>query len=100
MHRSITFVLSLAVLGFTSAQGYAETKPVKLTKEQVTTVCGKKLESGGGAIGCTKPCGIGGKSTCNFGCYKGKCTGEILMVGNTPSGPKGGVVTRATLGVR
>lgn len=36
-----------------------------ITESGVRNVCGKDLQSGGGAIGCTKQCG---KSTCDYSC--------------------------------
>jgi hypothetical protein len=77
MRKMLMFVvLSLAAFGVVPADA-----GVKLTQQQVTDVCGKKLQSNGGAMGCTKACGLNGEQTCDFGCYKGKCEGRCLTCG-------------------
>lgn len=66
MTRSM-ILLSVACLclmpGFASAA-------TRVTETQVRNVCGKDLQAGGGAIGCTKKCG---NTTCDYNCYKDKC---------------------------
>jgi hypothetical protein len=58
-----------------------EAGAVKLSPEQVKTVCGSKLQSSGGAMGCTKACGLNGEHICDFGCYKGDCNGSCMTCG-------------------
>jgi len=55
---------------------------VKLTQDQVSTVCGKGLISSGGSSGCTKTCGLNGEHECQYSCYKGKdCQGNCNTCG-------------------
>ncbi len=50
----------------------------RVTEQQVRNVCGKSLQSGGGAIGCTKKCG---NTVCDYGCYKDKCNVIVFRAG-------------------
>ena len=59
-----------------------EAGAVKITQQQVKNVCGSKLESNGGAMGCEKKCGLNGEHTCDFGCNpQGRCEGVCKTCG-------------------
>jgi hypothetical protein len=82
MRRSVTcLVVALAIAAAFAAPHHASAAGVKLTQQQVKDTCGKKLQSGGGAMGCEKSCGLNGEHLCTFGCYKGQCSGECLNCG-------------------
>lgn len=49
----------------------------RVTEQQVRNVCGKDLQSSGGAIGCAKKCG---NTTCDYGCYKNECNVIVFRV--------------------
>lgn len=85
--RFLYILLSIVFLAL--HVGPAEAKGVKLTPEQVSTVCGKGIQTGGGSTGCTKPCGLNGQSWCDYNCTKGKCEGWIvaLTTGEEPPNP-------------
>ncbi len=59
----LTVACLCLVPGFVSAA-------TRVTETQVRNICGKDLQSGGGAIGCSKKCG---NTVCDYGCYKDKC---------------------------
>lgn len=84
MLRSILFIAFVAALAaFGLLPGEAQAAGVKLTQQQVTDVCGKKLQTGGGHSGCTKNCGLNGEYQCDFDCNNktGKCEGQCLTCG-------------------
>ncbi len=58
---------------------FAKTILVKLTQQQVATVCGGELKPGGGGhSGCTKSCGAK-KHMCDYDCdKKGQCVGQCI----------------------
>ena len=74
----LTACLALAV-AFAGAAG-AKTVLVKLTTQQVATVCGKDLVSGNGHAGCSKGCG---KYQCDYDCTKSGCQGQCLTCPGT-----------------
>lgn len=55
------------------------TGAMRVTEQQVRNVCGKNLQSGGGAIGCARKCG---NTVCDYGCYKDKC--NVIVFRATP----------------
>jgi hypothetical protein len=77
---AFAFAVGLAALAVAVNQVSAKGVAVSLTKEQVATVCGKKLQSGGGHTGCTKACGNKGQYVCDFDCdkSKNKCEGSCF----------------------
>jgi hypothetical protein len=55
---------------------------VKLTSQQVETVCGNKLKTeASGVSGCYKDCGLNNAHYCEFTCYKGDCYGACVTCG-------------------
>jgi hypothetical protein len=75
----LTLVLGFAVVAPPVMDAAAKTIIVKLNKEQVATVCGKKLQSNAGVSGCFKKCGANGEYTCDYGCnQKGQCGGQCV----------------------
>jgi hypothetical protein len=72
----IALAFGIVTLGFPGIEASAKTVTVKLSKEQVATVCGKKLQSNAGVSGCFKKCGANGEHQCDYGCdKKGQCGG-------------------------
>jgi hypothetical protein len=72
-------VVFIAVAAFPLVAGAAG---VKLTKDQVATVCGKGLRSSGSISGCKKTCGTNKEHTCEYGCENGKnCEGTCTDCG-------------------
>ena len=67
-----------------------------ITESGVRAVCGSDLQSGGGAIGCTKPCG---KSTCDYSCGgpEGKGCRTQVFTRTAPTGTKTGAATDLTI---
>jgi hypothetical protein len=75
----LALALGIAVLAPPVMDAAAKTIVVKLSKEQVATVCGKKLSSNAGVSGCFKKCGANGEHQCDYGCNKkGQCSGQCL----------------------
>jgi len=74
MRRSM-ILLSVACLCLVPTFASGATR---VTEQQVRNVCGKNLQSGGGAIGCTKKCG---DTVCDYGCYKDKCNVIVFRAG-------------------
>jgi hypothetical protein len=78
----------LILVGFTAALLSFETYAagVKLTTQQVATVCGKALKSHGSVAGCKKSCGVNNEHVCEFGCSKDKdgttCEGDCTTCGD------------------
>src|SRR4029078_10528061 len=72
------FIVGLAALAFAVSEASAKTITVKLTSEQVSNVCGKSLQTGGGHSGCTKSCGNG--HICDYDCSNKtkQCGGQCL----------------------
>jgi hypothetical protein len=76
----LALALGIAVLAPPVMDAAAKTNIVKLSKDQVSTVCGKNLhQTGGGHTGCAVSCG-NGKQVCEFDCDKtGKqCGGQCV----------------------
>ena len=72
MRKSFMFIFGLAAFALAPHEAMGE---VKLTAQQVETVCGKTP----GNIGCSKKCGLNNEHTCDFGCNppdqcRGLCT--------------------------
>jgi hypothetical protein len=81
MEMQMRFLFILLSMGFLALHvAPAEAKGVKLTPEQVKTVCGKDIQSGGGNTGCTKNCGLNGQNICDYNCKGGKCEGQIVAM--------------------
>jgi hypothetical protein len=78
--RKIVFGL-VALAAFALVPHEASAAGVKITKQNVNDVCGAKLESGGGSMGCTKQCGLNGEHLCDFSCTGDKCVGYCLSCG-------------------
>ena len=68
----LMFILGLAALVLVPHA--AEAKGVKLTKEQVLTVCNGKTN-------CQKYCGVTGDDLCQFKCKGGQCEGKCTTCG-------------------
>lgn len=85
--RLLLILLSMAFLALQPAP--ASAAGVKLTPEQVKTVCGDDIKSGGGSTGCTKQCGLNGQNWCDYNCKKDKCEGIVvaLTTGEEPPNP-------------
>jgi hypothetical protein len=80
MHKAIILLVGLVAIVLLPLQ--ADAAGVKLTKDQVATVCGKGMTSHGGSSGCEKKCGLNGEHTCEYSCYKGKeCEGNCTTCG-------------------
>jgi hypothetical protein len=60
--------IGVATLAFAPSDASAKPITVKLTQQQVATVCGKELSSAGNRSGCHKNCGAGNKQICGFEC--------------------------------
>jgi hypothetical protein len=67
----IFFVCLAAIITLPHA---VEAKGVKLTKQQVQTVCN-------GKTACRKGCGLQGTDLCDFKCKGDKCSGSCLSCG-------------------
>jgi hypothetical protein len=79
--RKIIFGL-VALAAFALVHHEAAAAGVKITEQNVKDVCGAKLQSGGGMMGCTKTCGSNGEHLCDFHCEGGnKCEGQCLNCG-------------------
>jgi hypothetical protein len=75
-----TLFIVLALLGAVLFAAQAEAVP--LTQGQVSTVCGKGMQSSGSVSGCKKKCGVNGEHDCEYSCYKGKdCQGYCTSCG-------------------
>jgi hypothetical protein len=68
--RKIIFGL-VALAAFALVHHEAAAAGVKITEQNVKDVCGAKLKSGGGMMGCTKTCGSNGEHLCDFHCEGG-----------------------------
>src|SRR5215210_2489742 len=80
MRREVVFIVGLAAVVLLSHEAAAA--GVKLTPQQVGTVCGSGLKSGHGVSGCKKKCGSNGEHDCEYSCYKGKdCQGYCTTCG-------------------
>jgi len=73
MGKSLLLIAGLALAALVPNAASAKTVLVKLTTQQVATVCGKDLQSGGGHVGCVKKCG---SHQCDYDCTKSGCTGQ------------------------
>ena len=56
MRKAFIFVVGVIAVSLLPLQ--SDAAPVKLTKDQVATVCGKGITSSGGSSGCQKACGL------------------------------------------
>jgi hypothetical protein len=76
MHKSMIFAISLAACSLIVGEALA----VKLTKDQVNTVCNGKPQ-------CQKTCGLNGQATCIFSCGVNGCGGIAIYLtqANSPS---------------
>jgi hypothetical protein len=74
MRRYLMTVLALVTLAFVASNAEAW---VRLTKDQVNTVCGNPNY-------CQKKCGLNKEYTCEFGCGRSGCAGTCLTC---PGGP-------------
>jgi hypothetical protein len=70
MRKSIMFIVGLAALAAPQAAEAA----VKLTQQQVQTVCNGKSV-------CSKDCGLNGEHHCIFACNKTGCSGTCQTCG-------------------
>jgi hypothetical protein len=90
MRMPLIAIIAVANLMCISAESSAKQISVKLTAEQVKTVCGKRLQQSSGAMGCERDCGA---KLCSYNCAKDKkgngtkCSG---MVVNRIAGGSGG----------
>ncbi len=72
--RKSLLVLLVGLAAFVTLPLAAEAKGVKLTKQQVQTVCN-------GKTACRKGCGLQGADLCDFKCKGDKCSGSCLSCG-------------------
>ena len=73
--RRAVLMFGIALSAFVLASHGAVAAPVKLTKQQVQTVCN-------GGSSCIKNCGLEGAETCGFKCdKKGNCSGSCISCG-------------------
>lgn len=75
MGKSLLLIAGLALAVLLPSAASAKTVLVTLTTQQVATVCGKDLQSGGGHVGCVKNCG---KYQCDYDCTKDGCKGQCV----------------------
>jgi hypothetical protein len=84
MHRTLLVLIIGLVGALLSFE--ANAAGVKLTTQQVATVCGKALKSHGSVAGCKKSCGANNEHVCEFGCSKDKegtsCEGDCTTCGD------------------
>ncbi|OEO28819.1 hypothetical protein VW23_002920 [Devosia insulae DS-56] len=73
-------MILLSVVCLCLMPGFASAA-TRVTETQVRNICGKDLQSGGGAIGCSKKCG---NTVCDYGCYKDKC--NVIVFRAAPLG--------------
>ena len=71
MRKALLFALGLAIFALIPHHAQAE---VKLTKQQVQTVCD-------GRTSCVKQCGLNGEHICGFKCKGSKCGGTCMTCG-------------------
>jgi hypothetical protein len=71
MRKALLFARGLAVFALIPHHANAE---VKLTKQQVQTVCN-------GRTSCVKDCGLNGEHICGFKCKGSKCGGTCMTCG-------------------
>jgi len=84
MRKPIVYIVWLAAFALVPHKATAD--PVKLTSQQVESVCGKKLKTEtSGVSGCSKECGLNNEHSCEFGCYKGGCWGSCITCGKARS---------------
>jgi len=80
------FALIVSLIAVTSFAFVAEAAGVKLTTQQVATVCGKALQSHGSVAGCKKTCGANKEHVCEYGCSKDaggtSCEGDCTTCGD------------------
>jgi hypothetical protein len=69
--RRLVLFFGFVLAAFAFAANSADAAPVKLTKQQVQTVC-----DGGNT--CTRSCGLEGENLCEFKCKGDKCSGSCL----------------------
>jgi hypothetical protein len=84
MRKLLTVAAAVAMLSFASGATFA--KDVKLTEDQVKTVCGSKLDSHTykdfKASGCERQCGLKKDKTCSYWCSsKGQKDGKMVCGG-------------------
>ena len=90
MRKAVMFIVGLIALALISTEAGA----VKLTQQQVDTVCS-------GRSSCTKNCGLNGEHLCDFGCSKKYgCTGVCQTCRNGSRETTSGPVVRAELARR
>ena len=78
MRKLLLIVLSLGVLGLVTQEADAARIIVKLSSNQVNTVCNGKAY-------CQKSCGPNQQYSCEFGCGSQGCHGQCL---DCPTGEK------------
>jgi hypothetical protein len=71
MRKSLMIVLTLGVFAFVASEAGAKQIIVRLTPNQVATVCGSTNY-------CEKSCGLNGEYKCGFGCGTSGCSGVCL----------------------
>jgi hypothetical protein len=82
MRMPVIVIVAVATLLSVSGESSAKQISVKLTAEQVKTVCGKKLQQSSGAMGCERDCGT---KLCSYNCAKDKkgngknCSGMVVQ---------------------
>jgi len=79
----LTIPVMLAIM---PAPAMAKDTSVALTKDQVNTVCGKKLETNGDSSGCTVVCGLNKNNLCRFDCKGDTCSGYVALTKNPTNG--------------
>lgn len=106
--RRVAFMIGIGIAGLAFNASDVQAKTFSITESQVKSICKGKLQSGNGAMGCTK-CSAGNcrDYSCNDGSVGGKkgCFeiitrevpgGDKGRSGLTPSTPSGGVLDTGT----
>jgi hypothetical protein len=88
--RRVVFMIGIGIAGFAFNTSDVQAKTFSITESQVKHVCGDKLQSGNGAMGCTK-CSAGNcrDYSCNDGSVGGKKGCFEIIVRGGPGGGKG-----------
>ena len=72
--RRLVLIFFVGLAAIVTLPHAVEAKGVKLTKQQVQTVCD-------GKTACRKSCGLQGADLCDFKCKGDKCSGSCLSCG-------------------
>ena len=82
LRKSLTLIAGLVMLAL--FVGDVAAAGVKLTNQQVKSVCGSGMRTySGGVTGCSKACGLNNEHTCSFECSASGCAGYCEDCGRT-----------------